>query len=151
FQWLGDVLSKTVPQHRHESLGSSVDAQTLLPKRKRRAPAQETPRRNLVQKGFADHQRQICVAARNGMADAVALASIEEQHLVGFGNRLIMSNMPHVNAAIGKHEMRIGGVLFVAQMSTTALAIDILDRNGLSLQQRVDREFRHELAGACSD
>ena len=68
--------------------------------------------RQFTQLRFTDGQRQTGIAARHGMADPVAFGGVEKQHLVRLGYGLILPNMPHIDAAIRKHQFRGGRELF---------------------------------------
>jgi hypothetical protein len=61
---------------------------------------QNVERRQFVQLGFLDNQRETAIAASDRMADSVTLMGIEKEHLVRFRHSLIMPNVAHVYTAI---------------------------------------------------
>ena len=68
----------------------------------------------LAQQVLADRNRQTGVVAFDGVADVIAFPGVEEEHLVRFGDRVAVSEMVHVDAAIGKHQVRGARILFGA-------------------------------------
>ncbi len=105
FQGFCNVLVQAVAQERHEGLRTGVDAQTPPTECSSGTWTQNVGRRQLVQLGFLDNQRQTAIAAGDGMADPIALMGIEKEYLVGFRHGLIMSNMVHIHTAIGKYKL----------------------------------------------
>src|SRR6188472_1876741 len=77
------------------------------------------------------------------MADAVLLALVEEHHLVAFRDRLVATDVAHVDAAIREHQE--GGLRTFqgTAMPATAVADDIANVRGRSVEQQLDRELRH--------
>ena len=94
-----------------------------------------------MQQRLAKGKSQAGIAARYRMADAVAFAGIEEQHLIRFGDSLVLPKVPHINTAIRKYQVRRSGRLLCTQLPAAALAVHVLDCNGLSLQKRVNGKF----------
>ena len=76
------------------------------------------------------------------MTDPVTFGGIEKQHLVRFGHSLILSNMPHINATIGKDELRGCCALLRALVSASTPAQRVPNRNRRRLQQRLNGKFR---------
>jgi hypothetical protein len=72
------------------------------------------------------------------MTDLIPLVRVKEQHLVGIGDRLIVPDVPQVNAAIGKYKMRGRGAFFHAAMTARAAAPDVPQRHGIRIQQAAD-------------
>jgi hypothetical protein len=83
------------------------------------AIVQEVRGYELMNQRLRQRQVQTRIAAGYGMADAIALSGIEEQHVVRVRHGLIVADMPRVDAAIGKHEMRRGRGLFGTAMPGT--------------------------------
>src|SRR5207342_540174 len=81
-----------------------------------------------------------------GMAHAVALAAIEEQHLARVGDRFLVAHMHDIRAAIREHELGGARSFLVAQVAMRAGTDDIAHADGGGLQQRCDRELGH---GEC--
>jgi hypothetical protein len=81
--------------------------------------------------------------AGHWMADPIAFSSIEKEHLIRLGNALVLPEVPHRDPTIRKHHLCGGRAFFVALVPPVALAAHVIDRNGRSVQQRVNREFRH--------
>lgn len=94
---------------------------------------------------FTDDQRKTAIATRHRMTDPVTFGGVEKQDLVCLGDRLIVPNMPHINAAIRKHQLRGGRALLRALVTATAAAHSVPDRNRRRLQQRVRDNFRYVL------
>ena len=139
------IEPQAVPQLRDERLRPRIDAQTLLPKRERRARpgTQKRARRQLVQERFVDDQIEAAVAARHRMADAIAFASVEEQHLIRFGDRFVLSNVPHENAAGREHQTRLARGLLVAAALARPRAGEVVNLDRRRLQQRHRDDTRH--------
>ena len=66
---------------------------------------QNIERRQFVQLGFFDNQRETAIAASDGVADPVTLMGIEKEHLVRFRHRLIMSDMVHIHTAVREYQL----------------------------------------------
>src|SRR5712671_1567400 len=75
------------------------------------------------------------------MTDLIALTGVEEKYMVRIGHRLIAADVPHVNAAIGEHEMRGRGAFFRAPMTARTAAADVSQRYGIRIQQMIDFEL----------
>jgi hypothetical protein len=98
-----------------------------------------------VQQCFTNDQRQTAIATRHRMTDPVTFGGVEKQHLVCLGYRLIVPNMPHINAAVRKHQLRGSRALLRALMTAASAAHCVPDRNRRRLQQRVRDNFRYVL------
>jgi len=92
---------------------------------------------------IADDQHQTGIASRHGMADPVAIARVEEQHLVCLGDGLVTPQVAHIGAPIRKHQLRGARVLFRTRVPEAALAVHVPDCDGRSLQERLNRKLRH--------
>src|ERR1039458_4474069 len=90
---------------------------------------------------IADNQRQTGVTTRHGMTDAVAFKSIEKQDLVCFGYGLVKSNVPHVYAAVRKHQLSGSRALFGALMAAGTPAVCVPNGNGWRSQQTFNNKF----------
>jgi uncharacterized protein YdhG (YjbR/CyaY superfamily) len=147
FKELGHIASQAVTEQGYEGLGAGIDAQPLRVKCGCRARREQRGGREFEEQFLADGQGEAGIAAANRMADAVALAGIEEQHLVGFGYGLIGAEMTDIGAAIGKDDLGGGGVFFRALLAAAAGAVDVADgdRGGLEQQLRRDIEVVGEL------
>src|SRR5262249_37705525 len=105
-----------------------------MAKCQRRAVTQKGARREFTQLRFADGQRQTRIAACYGVANSVAFAGVKEQRLVGLGYGLLAPNMPHVDAAIWKHQFCSSRELFLTLVTAAAAAVQIPDANDLRFQ-----------------
>ena len=76
------------------------------------------------------------------MADPVTFHRIEKEHLVRFGDGLVLSDMSDVDAAIRKHKLRSNSALFWAQISTSSSAVRVPYANGRRFQERVNVKLR---------
>jgi len=130
-----------MPKQGDQGLCARIDALMLATESKVLAVIQERPGREFAQDGFRQDKRQACIASRYRMTDLIALACVKEKYLVRIGYRLIAADVPHVNAAIGKHEMRGRGAFFCAAMTARAAATDVSQRYGIRIQQMVDFEL----------
>jgi hypothetical protein len=87
-------------------LGSSVNSETLLTKRHPRSILKKRRRREFAELRLFDDQSDAGIPARNGMADPVAFHRIKKEHLVRFGNCLVLPDVSDVYAAVGEYELR---------------------------------------------
>lgn len=133
-------------QHCHQRLGPRVDAAALAAKRQRTARAQLLLRRQFLQLRLLDDEIEAGIATLDRVADPIGLGLIEEQQLVGFGDRIVAADMAHEDTAIGKHQMRGGGAFFFALVPAFAAADDVPYPDGAGVQERLYRELRH---GRC--
>ena len=139
----GDVRAETVPKQRRERLRSRIDAQTLRSKNEASDFAQQASWRQFIEYRFADDEIHAGIAARYGMADPVAFVRVEEEYLVRFGDRIVSTEVPHVEAAIREHHVSgVRGFLFAA-MPAAALALDISDGDELRFQERSRNHLGH--------
>jgi hypothetical protein len=72
------------------------------------------------------------------MADPVTFHRVEKEHLVRFGDGLVLSDMSNVDAAIRKHKLRGNGTLFWALISASSSAVRVPYGEGWGLQQRLN-------------
>ena len=79
------------------------------------------------------------------MADPVTFHCVEKEHLVRFGDGLVLSDMSDVDAAIRKHKLRGNGALFWALISASSSAVRVPYGEGRRLQKRVNVELRQLL------
>jgi hypothetical protein len=77
------------------------------------------------------------------MADAIALIGIEKQHLVGFGDGLIVPNAANVDTAVRENELRAPGALFRTLVFARPPATRIGDRDSARAEQPLGNDFRH--------
>jgi hypothetical protein len=63
------------------------------------------------------------------VTNAVAFKSIEKQDLVCFGYSLVKSNVPHVYAAVRKHQLRSSRALFRALVAARTPAVCVSNGN----------------------
>ena len=75
------------------------------------------------------------------MTDPIAFKGIEKQHLVRFAYGLVMSNMPHIDASVRKHQLRGGRALFGALMAAGTPAVRVPNGNGWRSQQTFNNKF----------
>jgi hypothetical protein len=68
------------------------------------------------------------------MTDLIPLVRVKEQDLVGIGDRLIVPDVPQVNAAIWEYKMRGRDAFFHAAMTARAAAPDVPQRYGIGIQ-----------------
>jgi hypothetical protein len=64
----------------------------------------------------------------------IDFCAVEEQHLIGFGHRIVAVEVAHVDAAVRENQVRGVRVLFIALMSAFATADNVPDREGLRIQ-----------------
>ena len=77
------------------------------------------------------------------MADAIAFTMVEKQHLIGFGDGLIASEMPDERAPIWEYQTRLVRGFFVAPTGMTTLAVHVTDCDRFSREETVSNNFRH--------
>src|SRR5262249_8923392 len=140
---LGGAATQTVPQQRNERLGARVDTAPLLPKRQGISVPQQRFRHQFAKPGLVEHECGARVPALDGVAQAVTFSAVEEQPLIRFGYRRLASQMAHIDAAIGEHQMRRPRTLLGALVSAIATANHVADRDGLGSQQQLYGKFRH--------
>src|ERR1700679_773897 len=90
---------------------------------------------------FTDDQRKTAIHTRHRATDPVTFGGVEKQYLVCLGYRMMVPNMTHINAAIGKHQLCGCRALLHALVTTTAQTQCVPDRNRRSVQQRVNGKF----------
>ena len=100
--------------------------------------------RELLQEVFAHCDGETGIAAFHRVADAIALRFVEEQHLVRFGDRVVASQMAHVDASVREDQVRGARALFGALVATAAVAGYIANSDDLRVQQILDDEARHD-------
>jgi hypothetical protein len=79
---------------------------------------------------------------RDASSAVVVFVGVEKQHLVGFGDRLVMPQMAHVNTAIRKNQLSRGGALCLTLLPVAALAAHLCDGYDGSFQQALNGKFR---------
>ena len=72
------------------------------------------------------------------MTDLIPLVRVEEQNLVGVGDRLIVPDVPQVKSAIGENKMRGRDAFLRAAMTAGAAASDVPQGHGIRIQQARD-------------
>lgn len=107
-------MTQAVAKQGHERLRARVNPQTLRAKCDVRRHVQKRARRELAQQGLSDTQREAGVATADGVANFVRFGAIEKEQLIRFGHCLIAGKMAHVDAAVGKDEVRGCGTFFSA-------------------------------------
>src|SRR5262245_47515233 len=142
FQRLGEALSKAMPEQRDERLSPRVYPQTLPPEGCG-AVAPQIARRQLTEQRLADDETQARVTSGHGVTHPIAIAAVEKQHLIRFGDRLITTEMADEHATIGEYQFRCGGALFSAQVRLATLAAHVADRDGTRLEERLSNDLRH--------
>jgi len=75
------------------------------------------------------------------VTDAVGFCRIEEEHLVGFGNGLVLSNMTYVGAAIGEDERCDPPMLFGAAVAACSPTVDVADGDCRRVEQKLGGDF----------
>ena len=96
-------------------------------------------------------QRQARIAACKRMTDLVPLVGIEEQDLVGVGNRLIATDVSQINAAIGEYKVRDRDAFFHAAMTARAVALYIAQRYGVRGVPKIVINETTEFVGALPE
>jgi hypothetical protein len=119
-----------VPQQRHECLGPRVNTQVLSLKCETRAIAQQSSGRKFKQHWFTDEERQTGIATCHGMTDAVAFVSIKNQHLIRLSDGLVSPQVPNVDTAIRKYQLRARNGLLRTLVPAPALTVRVPNRNG---------------------
>ena len=82
-----------------------VDPQTLAAKAQRFGLVQQGRGRQFAQQALVQQQHQAGVATWMRVAHLVVLAAVEQQHLAGIGHGRIRTDMAHIAAAIGEHQV----------------------------------------------
>lgn len=141
-------MAQTVAEERYEGLRASVNPQTVRAKGDVRRFVEKSARGELAQQRIRDAQGEAGVPAANGMANAIAFGSVEKEELIGFGNGLIGAEVPHVDPAVGKNELRCRRAFFGALRAATTEARRVPDRDDRSFQKDLDVEFGHSV-GLC--
>ena len=77
------------------------------------------------------------------MADPVAFTMVEKQHLIGFGDSLIASEMPDEHTPIREYQTRLVRGFFVAATGMMTLAVHVADCDRFSLEETVSNNFSH--------
>lgn len=142
FQRFGDLPAQAVPEQSHQGLGPRVDPPPLPPEPELRGVVEEGPRRELAQERLADHQVQAGVATRDRVAHAIALVRVEEQDLVGLRHRVVLPQVPDVEAAIGEDEVQGRRGLLRPRGLAGTPAAHVPDDDGRRLQQRLGDDLR---------
>lgn len=136
---------QTMAKQRNERLCARVDASPLAMEGDRNGGLQLLFGGKFCQQRPIDRKIEAGIPARNRMADPVALRSIEEQHLIGFRDGVVTSDMAHEDAAIGINQAGLVRAFFIAFVAALAAADDIANRDRFRPQQQGGREFRHQL------
>jgi hypothetical protein len=124
---------KGVPQHRDQRLSARIDTQPLPPKQESIGLTQVLLRRQFVQQGLINREIKARIAASDGMTYPVSLFRIEEQHLVGFSDGIVLSEMTQEDAAIREDQMRGNRALLRALVTALSTADDISNRRSRRL------------------
>jgi hypothetical protein len=132
-----------VPEQRHECLSARIDAQALQAEAEFVALVQQWSRRQFTQQRFGQSQHQAGVAAGDRMADLIAFAGIEQQHMVRIGDRVVAADMPQVGSAVGEHQMRRRHALLCAAMPARTRAMHVSHRDRTRFEQEVYFKVRH--------
>src|SRR5262249_12069334 len=89
---------------------------------------------------------QAGIAARDRVADAIALPGVVEQHLIGLGNGIVTAELAHIDATIGEHQMGFRGAFLVGLVATGARAHDVRHSYGRRAEQSLNREVFHPIS-----
>jgi hypothetical protein len=92
------------------------------------------------QRGMSDHG-EAGVTTADWMTDAVGFACIEEEHLVGFGDRLALTDVADVGTPVGKDQRSDARVLFSAAVAVCAPAADVADGDAGRVEEEVGGDF----------
>ncbi len=84
---------------------------------------------------------QLRVIAREWLAQIVALAARDEQHLVRVANDLVIADMPHEQTTIGQTDLEIGAEVLRRFPETHARTSHVLDKPDARLQQSRSRRL----------
>jgi hypothetical protein len=95
-----------------------------------------------MQLRFVDHQSQAGIATRHRMADSVAFEPVEKQHLIRFGNGLILADMPDIDPTIREHQLRAFCALLRTLVSTGPSAVCISYGDSRRSQKRLNIELK---------
>ena len=80
------------------------------------------------------------------MADPVTFHRVENEHLIRFGDSLVLADMSNVDAAIRKHKLRGNAALFWALIPANSSAVRVPYGNGRRFQERVNVKLRQMFA-----
>jgi hypothetical protein len=144
FERFRSATQEAVAQHRHQCLGARIHPPALAPECHVSAVAKLGFRRKLGQDGGLDGNRQAGIAALDGMADAVALAGIEEQNLIGLGHGIVTPEMAHIDAAIGIDQLCRRRAFLRPAMPAPAAAHHVADRDDVGGKQALAGKLRHD-------
>ena len=150
FERLCEVAMQAVAQDGHEDLSTWIDAQAMQTKSWNGGVGEQRRRGDFAEERFAESEGEAGVASGNGMADAIALADVEEEDLVGFGYGCVASEVADVGAAIGEDHLRDLGAFFGTGMGMAAAAVHIADGDAPGVQQGLNGDLRHGIVfGHC--
>lgn len=80
------------------------------------------------------NDREAGVAAGYRVADAVVFARVEEEHLVGFGDGLILTDMADIRSAVGEDERSGASVFFRAAFAAGASTANVANRDAGAIE-----------------
>jgi len=134
-QGLDSANAEAMAKHRDQGLCARIDAKLLEAEPDRFPSVQERRGREFPQDVFRQGKRQAGIAACDRMTDLVSLAGVEEQDMIGIGDRLIATDVAQVNPAIREHKVRHRDAFLFAAMTTFAAAPNVAQRYALRAEQ----------------
>ncbi|WP_233202257.1 hypothetical protein [Dyella sp. AD56] len=150
FQWLDAAVTQAMAQQGHQRLCACVNALRLGTEGQALFHMDERLGREFGKQGFRKVHRQAGITTVEGMADLITLLSVEEQHVVGIGHRLVGRHMPQIQPTIRKDQLGGCGAFLRTPVLTGAAAVHVTQREGVRRQQNVAGDGRHGLgAGAA--
>ncbi|MNW07497.1 hypothetical protein D3C71_2041240 [compost metagenome] len=79
-------------------------------------------RREFAEDGVVHLHVETGIAALDRVADAIVFAAVEEDHLIGFGDRIGLAHVAHEDAAIGIDEACSMSAFLAAFSAASAVA-----------------------------
>ena len=143
FERLDAAGMQAVAQQRDQRLRTRVDAQRLAAESRFIALGEQPGRCQLSQQRRRKREHETVIAAGDRVADLVALPRIEEQHVVGIRDGLVVADMPQVDPAVRENQMRRRGALLRAAVAAGAQAMHVPHRHGAGVEQPGDLEIAH--------
>src|SRR6185295_14599790 len=144
------VAQRMLEQH-HQRLRARIDAQMLHLESGRLECRKQIARRELRDHGLRETHHQAGVTARQRMADLVSLVLVEEQYVIGVGHRLVLADVPQIQAAEREHEVRVRGTFIGAAVAAGPAAIYIAHVHHAGVQKAIHREFLRHWRPTYSD
>jgi hypothetical protein len=146
---LDDPASQAVTYPRHERLCARIDPQARSIQGRATLATKIGGGYQFPQYRRIDPDRQVRIAARNGVADPIRLFFVEENDLVGFRHGCGVADMAHINPPVGEHEMGVRSALLGALVPARAGTLDVPHRQCVGNEERVVGQDAHVRKTCC--